>query len=50
MAGAFEQQLTTAKSNELSFDERSGLLIQNEILECQRASKVDQGSTDLFLI
>jgi DNA replication protein DnaC len=35
MATAFEQQLTTAKSNELSFDERLGLLIQHEIVERQ---------------
>ena len=35
MAAAFEQQLTTSKSSELSFDERLGLLIQNEIVERQ---------------
>src|SRR5579863_1352633 len=35
MAAAFEQHLTTSTSNELSFDERLGLLIQHEILERQ---------------
>jgi len=35
MAAAFEQQLTTSKSNELSFDERFGPLIQSEIVERQ---------------
>ena len=35
MAAAFEQQLTTSTSNQMSFDERLGLLIQNEILERQ---------------
>src|SRR5262249_22282400 len=35
MAAAFEQQLATSKSNELSFDERFGLLIQHEIIERQ---------------
>jgi hypothetical protein len=35
MAAAFEQQLTSTNSNELSFDERLGLLIQNEIVERQ---------------
>ena len=35
MATAFEQQLTTSTSNQMSFDERLGLLIQNEILERQ---------------
>jgi DNA replication protein DnaC len=35
MATAFEQQLTTGKSKELSFDERLGLLIQSELIERQ---------------
>jgi len=35
MASALEQQLTTSKSNELSFDERLGLLIQSELIERQ---------------
>jgi DNA replication protein DnaC len=35
MAAAFEQQLTTSQSNDMSFDERLGLLIQHEILERQ---------------
>ena len=35
MAAALEQQLTTLTSNELSFDERLGLLIQHELVERQ---------------
>ena len=35
MAAALEQQLTTLQSNELSFDERLGLLIQHELIERQ---------------
>jgi DNA replication protein DnaC len=35
MAAAFEQQLTTQASHELSFDERLALLIQNELIERQ---------------
>jgi len=35
MAAALEQQLTTAKSSEMSFDERLGLLIEHEIVERQ---------------
>jgi DNA replication protein DnaC len=35
MAAALEQQLTTLTSNELTFDERLGLLIQHELVERQ---------------
>jgi DNA replication protein DnaC len=35
MAAALEQQLTTLASNELTFDERLGLLIQHELIERQ---------------
>ena len=35
MAAALEQQFTTLTSNELSFDERLGLLIQHELIERQ---------------
>lgn len=35
MAAAFEQQLTTARASEMSFDERLGLLIQHELVERQ---------------
>jgi DNA replication protein DnaC len=35
MAAALEQQLATLTSNELSFDERLGLLIQHELIERQ---------------
>jgi len=35
MAAALEQQLTTQASNEMTFDERLGLLIQNELVERQ---------------
>ena len=35
MATAFEQQLTTSNSSEMSFDERLGLLIQSELVERQ---------------
>ena len=35
MAAALEQQLTTLQSNDMTFDERLGLLIQHELLERQ---------------
>lgn len=35
MAAALEQQLTTQASNEMTFDERLGLLIQHELVERQ---------------
>ena len=35
MAAAFEQQLTTLQSAEMTFDERLGLLIQHELVERQ---------------
>jgi DNA replication protein DnaC len=35
MAAGFEQQLTTSSSNELSFEERLGLLLQHELVERQ---------------
>jgi len=35
MAAALEQQLTTQASNEMTFDERLALLIQNELVERQ---------------
>ena len=35
MAAAFEQQITTLASNDLSFEDRLGLLIQHELVERQ---------------